>query len=228
MKLLLRYGAQLKPEAAMLLGNESFFNTYLENGGDPNSLDGEESLLGMAAYYGKIEIARLFLEAGANVNIGHQRMGFTPLHYAARGNVELVQLLLEWGADIERADDCRSRPLHFAADTGAVDVIELLLDRGADIEADSNGGTPLLCAAQKGQAEAIALLMDRGATCDPRKFLDGTPLEAAVKKKHLKTVEVLLQKGAGCWNASSLASAIRWARDPAIRELLERYKTGLN
>jgi RNA polymerase sigma factor (sigma-70 family) len=65
-----------------------------------------------AALYGrKREIARLFIERGANVRAKRggeslPRSGWTALHYAAAyGFTELVPLLIERGADVEAKDD---------------------------------------------------------------------------------------------------------------------------
>jgi ankyrin repeat protein len=55
---------------------------------------------------GHVEIVKLFLERGIDVNIGidsslkDDEAGMTPLHCAARaGQMEVVKLLLEHGAD---------------------------------------------------------------------------------------------------------------------------------
>jgi ankyrin repeat protein len=77
-----------------------------------------------AADGGSTEIARLLLDAGADVS-AKQPGGFTPLHAAAQGgNVELVELLLERGADRDaRLDDGRS-PADLAREAGHRDVAE--------------------------------------------------------------------------------------------------------
>jgi ankyrin repeat protein len=55
--------------------------------------------LGTAAFVGSVAMARLLLDAGADVN-GQGEGGFTALHSAAlHGNEELARLLLERGAD---------------------------------------------------------------------------------------------------------------------------------
>jgi ankyrin repeat protein len=57
--------------------------------------------LGTAAFVRSVPLARLLLDAGANVN-GQGEDGFTALHTAAQnGDEELARLLLERGADAE-------------------------------------------------------------------------------------------------------------------------------
>ncbi len=82
-----------RPEAAALL---------LERQADPsararNPMQVEP--LHSAAAASQTEIARMLLDAGADVN-ARQEGGFVPLHAAAQsGNAELAELLLERGAD---------------------------------------------------------------------------------------------------------------------------------
>jgi uncharacterized protein len=69
--------------------------------------------LGTAAFVGSTPLARLLLDAGADVD-GQGEGGFTALHAAAQsGNEELVRLLLERGADgsVVAADGKRAADL---------------------------------------------------------------------------------------------------------------------
>jgi hypothetical protein len=67
--------------------------------------------LGWAALYGNVDIARLLIDAGANVN-ERDRNGYRPLHSAAfLGRSKVFDLLLERGAEADavgtRNDTCR-------------------------------------------------------------------------------------------------------------------------
>jgi len=67
-----------------------------------------------AAWRGQVEIARLLLEAGAEVNAQNQNThwGTTPLHAAAHGNQAVVaRLLLTHGADIHAKNLNKRTPL---------------------------------------------------------------------------------------------------------------------
>jgi ankyrin repeat protein len=67
-----------------------------------------------AAWYGHVEIARLLLQNGAEVN-AKERNGWTPLHWAAyRGHFDILHLLVENGADLEAKDIHGFRALHAA------------------------------------------------------------------------------------------------------------------
>ena len=79
-----------------------------------------------ASAEGGFDIARLLIEAGADVNAAHQA-GFTPLHAAAMtGQLELAKLLLDRGADPRaQADDGRDA-LAMARDAKQQALVDLL------------------------------------------------------------------------------------------------------
>ena len=102
--------------------------------------------LHLAAYSGHIEIARLLLQNGAEVNVMRNNYGITPLHWAAlNGHVDILHLLVENGVDLEAQSSCGSRALHFAADEGHLPFIQELISRyHVDINARDNEGTTAL------------------------------------------------------------------------------------
>lgn len=76
---------------------------------------GKETVLHVAATYGKYEIVKLLIEeGGANLDIVDNE-GYTALHYAAeRGRYEIVKLLLEKGANLNIKNDDDQTPLELA------------------------------------------------------------------------------------------------------------------
>ncbi|UZD23285.1 ankyrin repeat domain-containing protein [Algoriphagus halophytocola] len=87
--------------AAVLAGNLEVVQQHIKAGTDINSkepFNGSTPLVS-AATFGKTEIVKALLAAGADISIGNND-GSTPLHSAAFfGRVEIVQLLLDAEAD---------------------------------------------------------------------------------------------------------------------------------
>jgi hypothetical protein len=122
--------------------------------------------LHLAAYNGHIEIARLLLQNGAEVNV-RNNYGNTPLHCSAyRGHVDILHLLVENGADLEEQDNDGYRPLHRAAWYGCLPFIQELISRyHVDINARRNDGETALWLARAGNHSlrtVIAFLQANG------------------------------------------------------------------
>src|SRR6187200_2907574 len=90
--------------------------------------------LHLAAFFGKPEIARALLDAGAPVDTYTTNdLANQPLHAAAAGrHLEVCRLLLAAGADVNATQHGGYTPLHEAAQSGDVAMVELFLSAGAD------------------------------------------------------------------------------------------------
>ncbi len=89
--------------------NADRLNQYLAEGGDPNLVneDGDTLLYVASGAKGGVEVARVLVLGGADLN-KLSRQGRTPLHTAAAWcNADIVALLLEAGArtDIKNSDN---------------------------------------------------------------------------------------------------------------------------
>ncbi len=120
----------------------------------------------------RLEIARILIASGADVNAREPSSGLTPLYYAAGMGMThsepMMQLLLAHGADV-RAVAMQGVPLlTAAAGSGDRRAAQLLLDRGADVNATEKGGTALAAAAYGGHLEVALLLLERGADVNRR------------------------------------------------------------
>lgn len=68
-----------------------------------------------AAYSNNVEIARILIQYGADVN-AKTEYGWTPLHSAVKwSNAEVAAFLLQHGADVNALSDGQQTPLHIAA-----------------------------------------------------------------------------------------------------------------
>jgi ankyrin repeat protein len=117
--------------------------------------------LGLAAFFGNPEAARILLASGANPNLAARNgTKVAPLHSAvAGGNTEIVRELLTHGADVHARQEGGFTPLHSAAADGGEQTIRLLLAHGADRAArDDAGKTPADFARERGRENAAQLL----------------------------------------------------------------------
>jgi ankyrin repeat protein len=93
-----------------------------------------------AAARGHVEVVRVLLVGGVNVERvnANQR---TALHKAAFfGHFEVCRLLFDWGAKVDPLDKWKNTPLHWAANAGHLSVAKLLVERGADDRMKNNKG----------------------------------------------------------------------------------------
>ncbi len=168
-QLLVRCGAELNlyeayavgelPRVQALIAQQpALANAYAPDGFQP---------LGLAAFFGQVEIVAFLLDHGAEVNSpSHNSMRVMPLHSAiANRRTEIVKLLLDYRADVNATQADDFTPLHEAAQNGLLDVTRWLLDRGASVNArlSSNGKTPLVLAVEHKHEAVAELLQKHGA-----------------------------------------------------------------
>jgi len=164
----------------------------------------KETPLITAASYGDADVARVLIEAGADIEaVSAPDSGGVPggnalLHAAVFGMTEIVGILVAAGARIDSLEmaaaagdldgwpldraptQSRIRALVFAADHQRLDVIDQLIAAGTPVnEADAeHRRLPLHTAAQHGRPDSVRRLLARGADPsirEPRQHR--TPLE---------------------------------------------------
>ena len=175
---------------AAMAGDAGAVGALIAGGADVNEAQGDGmTALHWAAFRDDIELARVLIEAkadvGASTRIGHIR----PLSMAAsNGSARMIDLLVEAGAVVNQATSTGATPLMAAATAGSVDAVGRLLDQGAFVNAreTANGQTALMFAAWENRGDVITLLIERGALAgltswlvsmiEPRLDADGNPL----------------------------------------------------
>jgi uncharacterized protein len=146
---------------ACIVGDEGAVQAALAGGQDVNAFapDGFTPVA-LAAFFRHPAIAKLLIDAGADVNLrakNAQHVG--PIHAAvARNDVQTLELLLLRGADPNLPQEKLFRPLHEAASNGSIASVALLLMYGADPNAVSEDGQrPADLARKKGHPFADKL-----------------------------------------------------------------------
>jgi ankyrin repeat protein len=158
----------------------------------------------LAAEAGNLEITRVLVDSGADVNGRSQTpTGSTVLSFAVeKGNLKLVEFLLERGAKIDGQGNNGVTPLYYAVANDKLEAARFLLERGADpnkLALRNNLGnllTPLMAAVIKGNTNMVELLLARGARLEKRNNRGGTVLMEAAKQVPVEIIQLLLARGA--------------------------------
>ncbi len=154
--------------------------------------------LHLAASGGNLEIVKMLVEAGADVNAGDNEND-TPLHISAMdtSKAAISYYLLEHGASVNYEDQFKTTPFHFAAIGGDIALISLMLDKGANVNAaNANRITPLCYAAGRRHPEAVRLLLSKGADINHIKNHGERPVFDAARGGLVEIMEIFIQNGA--------------------------------
>lgn len=143
-------------------GDVAAVTSALDNGAAVNEIDGVTALY-IACEGGNVELAKLLINRGADVNlpVSWQR---TPLYAANKaGHADIVKLLLDNEANPNQLAKSQT-PLHVAAENGCLQCVIHLVDAGAEINAlTSNGNPPIHLAKLSGHEDIVAYLRSHGA-----------------------------------------------------------------
>uniref|UniRef100_A0A3B3SKH6 Ankyrin 1 n=1 Tax=Paramormyrops kingsleyae TaxID=1676925 RepID=A0A3B3SKH6_9TELE len=161
--------------------------------------------LHVACKYGKLDVAELLLERGANPNTSGKN-GLTPLHVAVHhNNLDVVKLLVSKGSSPYNTARNGYTPLHIAAKQNQLEVASTLLQHGAPPNAESlQGITPLHLAAQEGRFDVVSLLISKQANVNLGNKNGLTPLHLVAQEGHIGIADMLVKQGASVFTASRM------------------------
>ena len=144
-----------------------------------------------AAKVGNLDVVRLFVESGMDVNAVDWR-DRTALPLAARyGHLSVVEFLVGAGASLTATDRHGSTALHAAAYEGHLSVVKFLVGSGADVNARA-----LHSAASGGRLSVVEFLVGAGADVNATNRYGVTALPLAARYGHLGVVKFLVGSGA--------------------------------
>lgn len=148
--------------------------TQTWNGADDILIKGSTPLH-YAAHYDYVDLVKLLVEHGADINANKAHWWTTPLAWAAdAARVEAVKFLLDNGAEVNADVGGGHIALHAACQGGSTQgqenaegyrkTAELLIEYGAKIDAASNDGdTPMADAVRSGNKAVEEVLRQHGA-----------------------------------------------------------------
>jgi ankyrin repeat protein len=105
----------------------------LENGVDLFAVDSDGiSALDMAIKFKRMDVVRLCIDKGFDLNTTKRKSGITPVMLAACfSDIDLMEILLESGGDINAVDRTGMSPLDYARKLGQKKMQAYLEERGA-------------------------------------------------------------------------------------------------
>ncbi|EAX98453.1 hypothetical protein TVAG_413490 [Trichomonas vaginalis G3] len=177
-----------------------------------------------------IEIAKLLVSNGADVNAKDFENRKTPLHYAAERNCQkLAEFLISHGANINAKNKHGLSAIHYAAGKENKELIEILISHGADVNSQDNFQiTPLHISSFYNLKDITKLLISHGADVNSKDNDDITPLHLVCVKNFIESAQILLSNGAHArpltkakLDPSMLAYGIF---DPRMKLLLLKYR----
>ena len=152
---------------AVLKGDGNLVTSLLEMDPDINNMGSADGPpLFLAVTVNNLDIAKILIEKGADVEATARTGKLRPMHRAAtNNNAEMIRLLVNSGAKVNSRNFEKKTPLIMAAREGNLDAINELIDSEADIDESDRvlKKTPLHYAVGAGQVDAVKLLVTRGA-----------------------------------------------------------------
>jgi ankyrin repeat protein len=199
---------------ALLIGQGAAVNLHLDN----------TTALHAAVRAGRLDAARVLLNAGASPSVANADGNGALLVAAQNADIAMVRILLEAGADPDNArillkgpgqrEEVTITPLIAALEARRLDIAELLLDSGADINFPVlNPGSSWLYnalgfAIYRGNLEQATFLIDRGAIIDLPAMQSYSvvkthdtqiPLAQALASGDPNLVKLLIERGANLY-----------------------------
>ena len=182
-----------------------------------------------AAVGGSLNVCRLLVDKGADVNARGGRFD-TALQAAADGGHALVtHFLLEHGADPNAQGGPAATSLEAASLKGHIQIVGELLKRGATVNThNASGRTALHCASMHGHRDIVKLLLDNGAEIGSRDNGHGrTALSWAAWNGHSEIVDLLLLNLANIdavdhQNSTALHLALERHHESTVQILLDK------
>merc|ERR1719329_313796 len=147
-----------------------------------------------------LDIMRLLLEQGANVNQRNTSGNTALMEAASMGALDIMRLLIENGANVNQENTRGNTALMQAVSMGALNIVCLLVEQGANMnEQDKCGRTPLMLSVdpsgstRKIHMGIVRFLVEQGANMNVRNVYGQNVLQLAERKRRTEAADVLLE-----------------------------------
>lgn len=174
----------------------NLLNTYNIDINDKNQDD--FTVLHLAVKSNAINIVKLLLEFGANINAKDSLGGFTPLIWTVlKKYYDIAKLLLNSKADIKETCNFGRSAFLWAVYKGHKNLVKLFIKHGTDVnEKDDLNYNALLIATLSKKKGIVKLLLDNGINVNEKDRRGNTALMEASKNNLNSIVKLLIKSGA--------------------------------
>jgi len=183
---------------AIRFGKKDLAEKLLDSGLDFNAIVEGAPLVVIAAENNKMELFKLLVDRGADINLKDKKGSAAILAAAQGGNIEMLKYLRGKGQDINSRNRFGTTPLIAAASTNNAEMIKYLIACGADVNGYSvephNFGSALKFAAKHTNKQIVELLIQNKACLSGIPGVDA--LNSAIYYKSNEIVRLLIETGA--------------------------------
>lgn len=184
-------------ETSFLLEEESDFSlilNYVTQNKVNEFFPSGRNVLMESIKFKKLDLVKILVENGADVNLCSKKKNYHPLMYACNKDCpEIVKYLLEKGADPNIKSNTGWTVLMFAIYYNANECVKILLEKDIDINAICDiGNNALINAVLKNNIEIVYLLLKKGVNVNHLNHEGISAFWIAASNSNIKIMSLLL------------------------------------
>ncbi|MEX2243820.1 MAG: ankyrin repeat domain-containing protein [Fimbriimonadaceae bacterium] len=196
------------------------------------SITNREPVIRQAIKYAKVEVLKLFVEAGADLSYcdAHGYTAMIDAAYRQKERLPVIEFLISQGADVNARTTYNETAIRTAYQFGDYETVKALLAAGAD---DSQlGWDDVIRAVAIGSRQDVETALARSSEVRALDSNGMSAIQVALRKGDLELAELLLQHGANparqsSKGASSIACSIE-SGSPVVLEWALRHGCDIN
>lgn len=205
-------------------GDIDALRMFLDQGTSVYSNDTDRSLSSVALRNGNLEILKLLVEYGLNLERPVHGFHEFPILLALKAEKwKIADYILSQNIDLSRFDQYGTSIFKTACwGFVPVDWLSRMIDLGGDVHDRSRGETPIFTAVRGNAVKVMELLFSRGADINAIASNGDTPLISAARGGKMEAVKWLINHGADLKHCQYRdRDALYWARENKHEDVAE-------